>query len=88
MYQHFCNQCGDIKPANAFNRDRTRGSGRQKRCKDCLQAYRDTHKEEKRLYDENYRAAKRWNRITAAVIKCNQALNVTESSGNGADAER
>ena len=38
-----CIECGALKPADAFHRERSRPSGRNRRCKDCRNARNRAH---------------------------------------------
>ena len=46
-----CTRCQIIKPVSCFNKDSTRGDGRQYTCKQC----RNEHSKNRRQYDEYYR---------------------------------
>ena len=58
-----CSMCGEVKPLDAFNRDRSKPLGRQSRCRACQREYhrawREANREHFREYNRAWREANR-----------------------------
>jgi 5-methylcytosine-specific restriction endonuclease McrA len=52
-----CSKCGEVKPRDAFSRDKYNPDGRQYKCKACANEYRAANRERRREYDREYRIA-------------------------------
>lgn len=59
MTEKKCTQCGEVKPLEAFDKDKNGPGGRTSRCKDCRRAYYEAHREETIARRRAYREAHR-----------------------------
>lgn len=50
-----CPRCGETKPLEAFNRNRSRPSGRQDYCKTCTRSHRKANREKRRAMQRDWR---------------------------------